>query len=110
MTSGIRPRGAILGAVMLSVAGLFVCALPLIPLPMTGSLSVFDLAGGALAPGRWSVHRIITVLSGIALAAGAAIGTTVIVRRRESRAALIGTAALAVFGTVWVLFLLVALR
>ena len=95
---------------MLSVAGLAVCALPLISLlPMIGSISILDVAGGALAEGSWSVYRIMTVLSCIALAAGAVLGTTVIARRSESRPVLIGTFALTVFGTGWVLFLLISL-
>lgn len=95
---------------MLSVAGLAVCALPLISLlPMMAPISILDLAGGALAQGSWSVYRIMTVLSCIALAAGAVLGTTAIARRSESRMARIWIFALTVFGTGWVLFLLIVL-
>jgi hypothetical protein len=95
---------------MLSVTGLAVCALPLISLlPMIGSISVFDIAGGAFGPEVWSIPRIMTILSCIALAAGAAIGATVIARTSESRAARIWTFALTIFGTGWVLFLLIVL-
>jgi hypothetical protein len=102
-------RRAILGAVMLSVTGLVVCAVPLISFPMIGPISILDLAGGAFAQGSWSIYRIMTVLSYIALAAGAVLGTTVIVRRIESRSVLIGTVALTVFGTAWVLVVLIVL-
>ena len=94
---------------MLSLAGLVLYAIPLISFPVSAPISFGDLARGAFAQGTWSIYRIMTVLSGIALAAGAAIGTTVIARKSESRAARIWTVALAVFGTSWVLFLLVAL-
>ena len=95
-------------AVVIAAGGLFLSLSPALALPFGESISAVDVAAGALAGGRWSLYRILTLISCVGLAFAVGAGIWVIVRLRASAALLALIACVAVLGSSWIVFLVVA--